>query len=211
MAVAPEMTWLLVITSPAVEMIIPVPWSSDDPLNRPPLPVPGPLASIDTTSGRTLFTMVGICAPPASAGPGVSSPTFTDGEELPLPPVPTASAMPAPAAPPMRAATTATTIHPRAPRGPDPETDSGVTPEGAPGTPAGFGGLPAGHPGTTGGSGALHTGVVSAGGATGGPAPYCGAAAADDSDSPGATAPGDVPPRAGGGAGTDRASSAPWS
>ena len=71
-AVAPEMTWLLVITSPVVSMIIPVPWSSTAPLKRPLAPVPGPLASIDTTSGSTLFTMVGIWAPPARAGPGVS-------------------------------------------------------------------------------------------------------------------------------------------
>ena len=46
--------------------------------------------------------MVGICAPPARAGPGVSSPTLhRPGAELSLLPVPTASAMPAPAAPPI--------------------------------------------------------------------------------------------------------------
>ncbi len=140
--VAPEITWLLVMTSPLESMIIPVPWSSlGPPPKRPPPAAPGPRASIDTTSGRTLFTIVGIWAPPARAGPGVSCPTRTGGGEATPFPVPTASAIPAPAAPPMRAATTATTTQPRPPAGPALEADggAGATPgmNGPPGVPLG--------------------------------------------------------------------------
>src|SRR5579872_453718 len=157
MVVAPEMTWLLVSTSPELVMIIPVPWSSTVPPNSPPPTPLGPLASMETTSGSTLFTMVGIEAPPASAGPGVSCPTLTAGAAADDPPVPTASAMPAPTAPPTSAATTATTIHRCHPRGPE-----------APGSGAGSG---AGHPGlvTPGGgtpgtvSAARHAGADGAG------------------------------------------------
>src|SRR5580704_13951850 len=118
-------------------MIIPVPWSSLGPPPKIPPPVlPGPLASIDTTSGRTLFTIVGICAPPARAGPGVSTPTLTAGAEVTPFPVPTASAIPAPAAPPTRAATTATITQPRTPAGPRVGVDAGAgAPPGVKGAP----------------------------------------------------------------------------
>ena len=170
MVVAPEMTWLLVMTSPVSPMIIPVPWSSTGPPKTPSAPVPGPLASIDTTSGNTLFTMVGIWAPPARAGPGVSSPTRTAGGELELFPVPIASAIPAPVPPPMRAATTATRIHPVAPRG----AERPPAPSAPGGDHAGTGDV--GDPshtgvGDVGDPGHIATEGAAAGGATSGPAP----------------------------------------
>src|SRR5579884_523268 len=112
MWVAPAMTWLLVSTSPSVEMIMPEPWSSATPPGAPGL---GPWASTATTWGRTFCTMAGIDAPPDNAGPGAPFVTATPaGPE----PVPSASATAAPTAPPTTAATTATAIQRRPPPGP---------------------------------------------------------------------------------------------
>ena len=57
------------------------------------------------------MTICGMEAFPAKAGPGLAEPTLMAGVPTLSPPVPTASAMPAPTAPPMRAATTATASH----------------------------------------------------------------------------------------------------
>ena len=76
MVVAPEITWLLVTTSPLEVMIIPVPWSSWAPPPPPPPPKRpceagwGPLASMDTTAGSTLaITVSMLVVPLRSAGP----------------------------------------------------------------------------------------------------------------------------------------------
>src|ERR1700688_1284853 len=179
------MTWLLVMTSPAVVMIIPVPWSSTGPPKSPLAALPGPLASIDTTSGRTLFTIVGIWAPPARAGPGATCPTLTAGAVLPVLPVPTASAIPAPTPPPMTAATTATTTHPDAPRGLAPGAEGRGAIHGTPG-PGGRGEVPegspaGGHAGAKGASAPLQTGTVgvSVVGGAHGPTPEGGGGGAD--------------------------------
>src|ERR1700730_4613860 len=141
MVVAPAMTWLLVSTSPVLVMIIPVPWSSEGPPKRPPVEDPGPLASMATTSGKMLFTIVGIWAPPASAGPGATWPIFTAGAELSPLLVPTASAIPAPTPPRLPARSPATTSQLGTPR----DLASGVEASGGvhghPGAPE------AGYPG----------------------------------------------------------------
>ncbi len=81
-----------------------------------------------------LFTIVGMEAFPARAGPGAADPTLTVG--LPVVPVPRASAIPAPAAPPMRAATNAMTSQRGAPE-PDagPGAGSGGGGQAGAGTP----------------------------------------------------------------------------
>ena len=96
------MTWLLVMTMPSEEMIMPVPWSSE----------PWDFTSIETTAGRTFCTRDGMVTLPLKvAAPGealLSWITVEVGD-----PLLNRAVTPAPTAPPMRAATAAIASQPR--------------------------------------------------------------------------------------------------
>ena len=155
-------TWLLVITSPLGEMIIPVPWSSS----------PSFFTSIETTAGRTSSTSLGIDTfPLIVAAPGVAFPSrMVNVEVVPEPLVPAAQVTMAPTAPPINAATTATASQVQAEAARRAGPGAVASPEGAASGARGYPGPPG--PGATRGVGAVS-------GAAASPTPPAGPAPAD--------------------------------